>query len=185
MGFFNNIARMTAGALGTNQLSSQGGRLNPFSVVQKAMSATGIGMIRNQTRAQNSLLGRALNKPSQSTQQQLVNSGYSGGMGGAPTPPQTAQAIIQQQQPIMNTNTIPQTPISPKAFSNQDTIQSVFGQANPDTFTRVVGAPNPQIASQSLAPTTDNTNLGTQNDANTAAIKADQIEKPITPLSTI
>lgn len=57
--------------------------------------------------------------------------------------------------------------ISPKAFSNQDAIQSVFGQANPGTFTRSVGnAPLMQMTSQGYIPPIDPTNPTEQNDVN-------------------
>lgn len=36
-------------------------------------------------------------------------------------------------------NTIAQTPINPKAFSNANAITNIYGQNNPGTFTRTVG----------------------------------------------
>ena len=57
--------------------------------------------------------------------------------------------------------------ISPTAFSNQDAIQGVFGQANPGTFTRSVGAaPLMQMTSQGYIPPMDPTNPTQQNDVN-------------------
>jgi hypothetical protein len=35
-----------------------------------------------------------------------------------------------------------QTPINPKGFTNQNTINNMFGEANPGTFTRTVGQPS-------------------------------------------
>ena len=57
--------------------------------------------------------------------------------------------------------------ISPKAFSNQDAIQGVFGQANQGTFTRSVGtSPLAQMTSQGYIPPVDPTNPTEQNDVN-------------------
>jgi hypothetical protein len=48
-----------------------------------------------------------------------------------------------------------QTPINPKGFTNRDTIDSMFGVANPGTFTRTVGQPapiTPQVPPTPAAP---------------------------------
>jgi hypothetical protein len=42
-----------------------------------------------------------------------------------------------------NPNQITPTPISPTALSNQGTIAGIYGEQNPDTFTRTVQSPPP------------------------------------------
>ena len=70
------------------------------------------------------------------------------------------------QSPIPNGQMQPNA-ISPVAFSNQNTIQGVFGQANPGTFTRSVGTPPlMQMTSQGYIPPMDPTNPTEQNDVN-------------------
>lgn len=70
------------------------------------------------------------------------------------------------QSPIPNAQMQPNA-ISPVAFSNQDTIKGVFGQANPGTFTRTVGAtPLMQMTSQGYIPPMDPTNPTQQTDVN-------------------
>lgn len=70
------------------------------------------------------------------------------------------------QSPIPNAQMQPNA-ISPVAFSNQDTIKGVFGQANPGTFTRTVGVtPLMQMTSQGYIPPMDPTNPTQQNDVN-------------------
>lgn len=71
--------------------------------------------------------------------------------------------------------------ISPKALSNQNTIQGVFGQANPNTFTRTVGAPTMQMTSQGYVPPMDPTNPGAQNDVNAIMAQAGQTAQAIPP----
>jgi len=78
--------------------------------------------------------------------------------------------------------------ISPKALSNQNTIQGVFGQANPNTFTRTVGAPTTQMTSQGYVPPMDPTNPGMQNDVNAIMAQSNEaipppygVQQPITP----
>jgi hypothetical protein len=57
--------------------------------------------------------------------------------------------------------------ISPQAFSNQDAIRGMFGQANNGTFTRTVGgSPLAQMTSQGYIPPMDPTNPTEQNDVN-------------------
>ena len=51
-------------------------------------------------------------------------------------------------------NNLSQTPVSPKAFSDQSTIASLYGQANKGTFTRSVGMVDP-LTGQSMDPTAD------------------------------
>ena len=46
-------------------------------------------------------------------------------------------------------NQIAQSPINPKAFSAPQAIAGIYGQANPDTFTRSV---NPQVPTQMAGP---------------------------------
>jgi hypothetical protein len=80
----------------------------------------------------------------------------------------------------MINNQLQPTMISPKALSNQNTIQGVFGQANPNTFTRTVGA-------LPMGPT----NPRAQNDVNAIMSQAEQpvqaiqppygVQQPITP----
>ena len=181
MGFFKNIARMTAGALGTNQLSSQGGRSNSLPVAQNLYTRQGQGSVAQR------MIAKALPQVfGQQKQNQLPHyqheSACNSNLTGSPavTTPQTTQAIAPsitprqaaaqifnpQQQPMMNTNTIPQTPISPTAFSNQDTIQSVFGQANPGAFTRSIMSPLAQMTSQGYIPPMDPTNPEIISDPN-------------------
>lgn len=47
-------------------------------------------------------------------------------------------------------NQIAQSPINPKAFSAPQAIAGIYGQANPDTFTRSVGQPMGQLADQPI-----------------------------------
>ena len=47
-------------------------------------------------------------------------------------------------------NQIAQTPINPKAFSAPQAIAGIYGQANPNTFTRSVGQPMGQLADQPI-----------------------------------
>jgi hypothetical protein len=56
--------------------------------------------------------------------------------------------------------------ISPKAFSNQDTIQGMFGRTNEGTFTRSVGSPLQMMTSQGYVPPLDPTNPNPQQDVN-------------------
>lgn len=44
---------------------------------------------------------------------------------------------------VQNANQVIPTPISPTALSNQSTIAGVYGEQNPDTFTRTVQSPTP------------------------------------------
>lgn len=77
------------------------------------------------------------------------------------------------QSPIPNGQMQPNA-ISPVAFSNQNTIQGVFGQANPGTFTRSVGTPPlMQMTSQGYIPPMDPTNPTQQNDVNAIMAGAD------------
>jgi len=74
--------------------------------------------------------------------------------------------VKANQSPMPNAGMQPNA-ISPSAFSNQGAIQSVFGQANPGTFTRSVGAaPLMQMTSQGYIPPMDPTNPTQQNDVN-------------------
>jgi hypothetical protein len=62
---------------------------------------------------------------------------YNSGIGMDPN-----QMGIPMQDPRMaNPNQMTPSPINPKAFGNPQAIAGVYGQANPDTFTRTV---NPQ-----------------------------------------
>jgi len=78
-----------------------------------------------------------------------------------PPPPvditQNATAISNNDYNLRNMT--PQTPISPKAFSNQGTIQNMYGQAMQGTFNRSVGSPFAQMADpltgQYIDPTMD------------------------------
>lgn len=88
----------------------------------------------------------------------------------------------------MMNNQLQPNMISPTALSNQNTIQSVFGQANPNTFTRTVGAPAMQMTSQGYVPPMDPTNPGTQSDVNAIMAESGQaiqppygVQQPITP----
>jgi hypothetical protein len=53
----------------------------------------------------------------------------------------------------------PQTPISPKAFSNQGTIANIYGNSVPGTFNRSIGSPLNQtvdpLTGQTIDPTMD------------------------------
>lgn len=61
--------------------------------------------------------------------------------------------------PRTNMNIRPQTPISPKAFSNQGTIANMYGQAVQGTFNRSLGSPLMQtvdpLTGQTIDPTMD------------------------------
>lgn len=71
----------------------------------------------------------------------------------------------QKQGQMPNAQMVPNA-ISPMAFTNQNTIQGVFGQANPGTFTRSVGTPLMQMTSQGYIPPMDPTNPNPQQDVN-------------------
>jgi hypothetical protein len=76
--------------------------------------------------------------------------------------------------------------ISTKALSNQDAIQRVFGQANPGTFTRSVGAaPLMQMTSQGYMPPMDPTNPTEQTDVNAVMAESGSIDsgysQPVPP----
>lgn len=85
--------------------------------------------------------------------------------------------------------------ISPKAFTNQNNIQGVFGQANQGTFTRTIGSsPLAQMTSQGYIPPIDPTNPTEQNDVNAIMASGDAlsnygqaqmppvgVQQPITP----
>ena len=72
------------------------------------------------------------------------------------------QAQIAQQPNDMvaavNPNQITPTPISPNAFSNQSTINGIYGNANPGTFTRSMPIQPPTGVQTSITP-----NLGIEN----------------------
>ena len=84
--------------------------------------------------------------------------------------PIQALASISKQRTNTNVargNQLQPNAISPTAFSNQETIGGVFGQANPGTFTRSCGnTPLMQMTSQGYIPPIDPTNPTEQNDVN-------------------
>jgi len=80
----------------------------------------------------------------------------------------------------------PQTPINPKAFSNQATIGNMFGQAVQGTFNRQVGstpfmqtATEGRMTSQGYIPGIDPTDGSTQPTIN--AVTTAQTGMPIAP----
>lgn len=74
----------------------------------------------------------------------------------------------------------PQAPISPKAFSNQQTINGVFGEAIPGTYNRNVNnGPLMQMTSQGYIPPVDPTNASIQPDIN--AVTTAQTGVPLMP----
>ena len=84
---------------------------------------------------------------------------------------------------IMQDNQLQPNGISPTAFSNQDTINAVFGQSNPNTFTRSIGqAPISQMPAQDIdagMPMQDtNENFGGMGGAQLPPI---EVQTPITP----
>jgi len=98
-------------------------------------------------------------------------------------------AMIRQQQTkqqMNNTGNVrqftprPQTPISPKAMSNQGNINAMFGQAIPGTFNRNVnGSPFMQMTSQGYVPPADPTNDTMGPDVN--ALITGNTGQPIMP----
>lgn len=87
------------------------------------------------------------------------------------------ESIINQNQPTV----IPRqyNAISPKALSNQNTIASVFGQANQGTFTRSVGA-SPLM--QTIDPLTgQNIDPTMEQSASMPVLPPNGVQTPITP----
>jgi len=86
----------------------------------------------------------------------------------------TAAGIVGQVMPR------PQAPISPKAFSNQEAINGVFGQPMPGTYNRNVNnGPLMQMTSQGYVPPVDPTNASIQPDIN--AVTTAQTGVPLMP----
>jgi hypothetical protein len=92
--------------------------------------------------------------------------------------------------PRTNMNPRPQTPINPKAFSNQGTMANLYGRSMPGTFNRNMG-PLAQMADpltgQTIDPTMDQSTAGMN-----PAIQGDSVipppagvEVPITPVYDI
>jgi hypothetical protein len=67
------------------------------------------------------------------------------------------QAVdIMAGEPVPgNPRTMQQTGINPQAFSDPTTIQNMFGQPNPGTFTRSLGMVPPVGVEQPITPTYD------------------------------
>jgi len=91
-------------------------------------------------------------------------------------------------------NPRPQTPISPKAMSNQGAISGMFGQEMPGTFNRSVGnAPLMQMTSQGYVPPMDPTNPSMGPDINALVtgntgqplMPPSGVQQPITPFYDI
>lgn len=63
------------------------------------------------------------------------------------------QTTTNTPRPNLNNNIMqkPQTPISPKALSNQSTINDVYGQMVPGTYNRSVGSPLQQVVDPAVA----------------------------------
>lgn len=77
-----------------------------------------------------------------------------------------------------------QTPINPKAMSNQGTISGMFGQEMPGTFNRSVGnAPLMQMTSQGYVPPMDPTNPSMEPDIN--ALVTGNTGQPLMPPSGV
>jgi hypothetical protein len=73
----------------------------------------------------------------------------------------------------------PQTPISPKAFSNQGTIANMYGNSVPGTFNRSIGSPLNQtvdpLTGQTIDPTMDQSTVSMN-----PAIQGDTVIPPPT-----
>lgn len=101
------------------------------------------------------------------------------------------QGLMYPQNQMLPNNVIQnqQTPISPQAFSNQNTIANMYGQANPGTFTRTVGSPLMQmidpLTGQSIDPTmsqdTTTPQAVTKGSAMAPTPPPAGIQTPITP----
>jgi len=92
----------------------------------------------------------------------------------------------QAKQQMNNTGNVrqftprPQTPINPKAMSNQGNINAMFGQEMPGTFNRNVnGSPFMQMTSQGYIPPADPTNDTMGPDVN--ALITGNTGQPIMP----
>jgi hypothetical protein len=83
--------------------------------------------------------------------------------------PQPFQNGLQNQVPNQLTPQMPLEPnsINPQGFTNQNNINSIYGQANPGTFTRSVQSPLMQTIDPSVIPAVDptdpNMQAGVQN----------------------
>ena len=108
-----------------------------------------------------------------------------------PPPPvditQNATAISNNDYNLRNMK--PQTPISPKAFSNQGTIQSMYGQAMQGTFNRSFGSPFAQMADpltgQYIDPTMDQSPVNPVQDTSLPQQPPVGVETPVAPVYDI
>jgi len=81
----------------------------------------------------------------------------------------------------------PQTPINPKAFSNQNAITNMYGNSVPGTFNRSVGSPLNQtldpLTGQTIDPTMDQSTAGINPvvQGDTAIPPPTGVQVPITP----
>jgi hypothetical protein len=73
--------------------------------------------------------------------------------------PQGGGETIVQPTTDIKPNQMVQNQINPNAFGAPATINSVFGQANPGTFTRTVGPIAPPVPPTSITPTQNFENL--------------------------
>ena len=93
------------------------------------------------------------------------------------------QKVKQQMNNTGNTRQFmprPQTPINPKAMSNQGNINAMFGQEMPGTFNRNVnGSPLMQMTSQGYVPPADPTNYNVGPDVK--ALITGNTGQPIMP----
>lgn len=82
----------------------------------------------------------------------------------------------------------PQTPISPKAFSNQETIASMYGNTMPGTFNRDMNASavptTDPLTGQVIDPTMSQSTAGMNPviQGNTVVPPPAGVEVPITPI---
>lgn len=145
MGFFNSTSNIIgqlasmakAKRAQTAATSAQQQYANPNSL--KGM----VGMATQKAQGTSSLISKALGGQTKMAPSISPRQAY-------------AQILNPKQKSIMNTNTMPQTPISPAALNNQSTIQGVFGQEQvPGSYNRSMSA-LPQITdSQPAQPPED------------------------------
>lgn len=110
-----------------------------------------------------------------------------------PPPPvditQNATAISNNDYNLRNMTSRQQTAISPKAFSNQGTIQNMYGQAMQGTFNRSVGSPFAQMADpltgQYIDPTMDQSPDDPGPDPSLPQQPPVGVETPIAPVYDI
>jgi hypothetical protein len=68
--------------------------------------------------------------------------------------PMAAQMQMENKQ-----NQMAQNQINPKAFSNTAAIEGMYGNANPNTFTRTLGPLTPPVDPNAITPTPNFNNI--------------------------